>query len=195
MRKDFKGKISLKRFHTKHINFICDYWCNASPVYLKSLSIAPSKIPLRSDLKKMLLDQLNGTQTISILMIYYEKQLIGFVDIEYSSKIFHAHICNPNFRRKGIMTYIYPYACLLFCKELNIDKVVFKTPVTNIGANRIKEKLSMNIIQQAVSENPTVLNGTVINYYKLHKEEALELVDRESLYEFEKKLIQEALLH
>jgi len=57
--------------------------------------------------------------------------------------IFHAHLWEKSRRGCGIGMHTYPKACHIFFERFDLRRILFKTPVQNMGAIRVKEKLGI----------------------------------------------------
>jgi hypothetical protein len=106
------------------------------------------KLRSEADNKESMISLCNrSTDKMPNLVILYDNMPIGVnlfnQIIEGDSALFHAHIWNADFRKKGISSYTYPNASLIFMERFNLKKVIFKTPALNIGALRVKEKLGL----------------------------------------------------
>ena len=101
----------------------------------------------------------------------------GITDIKANeSAVMHAHIFDANFRRAGVCSFTYPRAALVFMDQFNLPKIVFKTPLQNVGAQRVKEKLGITCIGQELIENPNIIEGTMAKVYELGREQALGII-------------------
>jgi RimJ/RimL family protein N-acetyltransferase len=109
------------------------------------------------------------------LVITYDGQPIGMHSInplvEGDHGIFHAHIWDPKFRRRGLAMHSYPKACRVFVDRFNLKKIVFKTPVGNFGAIRVKEKLGIRELGEEVISFSIVKDGTLARVFELTRAE------------------------
>lgn len=105
--------------------------------------------------------------------------MVGFHSInsliEGDYGIFHAHLVRPDMRRKGLGPHTYPIACGIFMKRFQLKRILFKTPVQNTGAIRVKEKLRIRFIGQQLLEFGIVKAGKQARVYELTKDECVAL--------------------
>lgn len=117
-----------------------------------------------------------------ILVILYDDKPIGvnLVNqiVEGESALFHAHIWNPNFRRKGLSPFTYPHSSYVFMERFNLKKIIFKTPVLNIGALKVKEKLGLKSLGLTKLELPFFDKPVDANIFEWTREECLNVINR-----------------
>lgn len=176
-----ENKISLRTIKEEDIPFISDYWYSNSTEFWGSIFADRTKFPSQSEFTQRLKNQVCATSAdIRMFIICFENQPIGFFSLTHvvtnDSGILHAHLCDPKYRKMGIMTIAYPMACLKFCDTLHLNKIVFETPVGNLSANRIKEKLNLKPIKVVSPKSLLFVQGIMANYYELTKDEALKLI-------------------
>ncbi len=87
---------------------------------------------------------------LNALVITYEGVAIGFHTInpliEGDHGVFHAHIWDRDRRGHGVALSSYPQACGVFMERFNLKRILFKTPMQNRGAIRVKEKLGIRVV-------------------------------------------------
>lgn len=172
--------IRFRDYEPSDIDRICDYWFRSPKGFLGSIGIDQEKMFSESDIRNSMTKSFNSRiPDIELksegLVIEYKGEPIGthiINEIEFGLKgIFHAHIWKPEFRQIGIGTYTYPRACKIFFDRFQLQKIVFKTPVDNLGANLLKKKLGMKPIEKIKLCEGPVKDGTVANVYVLFSEE------------------------
>ncbi len=173
--------IRLRKIKLKDISYICDYWYRADESYWEERSIDSTKFSSEENFKLSLHGHISDSiEEKKLLILCYKKLAIGFfvlTDIfPGATGILHAHIWEEKLRGKGIMTVAYPMACLEFCKQLELHKILFETPVANIPANRIKEKLGIKPIKQVVARNKLLKPNTIASYYELERTSAEKMI-------------------
>lgn len=167
--------ISLRRICESDIALLMDYWFRSPPGFIESLGVDWKKMPQEDEMRKNLLEKINEDinrkdSKSTVLVITYDDKAVGFhsinplVENEYG--IFHAHIFNPELRRKGICPITYPKACKIFIERFNLQRILFKTPVQNIGAIRVKEKLGIRRIGEEVIGFGIIKDGTLAKVFE-----------------------------
>ena len=63
-------------------------------------------------------------------------------------------------------------------RKLNLKKIIFKTPIINIGANKVKEKLGIPKIGETLFESPILFAPLEANLYELDREMLKKLKEK-----------------
>jgi RimJ/RimL family protein N-acetyltransferase len=172
--------ISVRDMSENDIPLMLNYWFRSPPGFFEAMSVDPAKMPTESAMEKSLREKIteNGKLSSSksnALVIAYEGQSIGMHSInplvEGDHGIFHAHIWNPKFRRRGLGMHSYPKACRVFLDRFDLKKIAFKTPVGNSGAIRVKEKLGIREVGEEVISFSIVKDGTLARAFELTRAE------------------------
>ena len=168
--------ISLRDISEQDIPLVLNYWYRSPPGYIESMGVDPAKLPSETLMEKGLRDKCRQnlellTSKSSALVILYKGQPIGvhtlFPVTEGDSGIFHAHIWNPDLRRRGLAMHTYPMACQRFMRRFNLKRILFKTPAQNIGAIRVKQKLGIRQIGEEVIGFGIIEDGTLASVFEL----------------------------
>jgi RimJ/RimL family protein N-acetyltransferase len=175
-------KLSLRDLNESDISMIMDYWYRSPPGYIEAMGVDWAKVVTEPEYRETLAKkcQLNATlpeSKINAVVILYEGRPIGFHTInplvENDYGVFHAHVIDTSLRRQGIASHSYRMATRLFMKRFNLQKIIFKTPVQNSGANAVKAKIGIRLIGEEVVQNFNILkDGTRVKVYELTREEA-----------------------
>ena len=116
------------------------------------------------------------------LTITYKDKAIGSHTLspleEGDYGVFHAHIWKQEMRGKGIARITYPIACQIFMERFGLKRILFKTPIQNIAAIRVKERLGIRCIGEETIDFGIVRDGTRANVFELTRPEAERLVCR-----------------
>lgn len=67
----------------------------------------------------------------------------------------------------GIGLQFYPKACAIFMGRFNLSRILFKTPIQNIGALRVKEKLGIRCIGEEEIGFGRIKEGTRAKVFEL----------------------------
>ncbi len=102
-------KLNVREIMEADINFIADYWSNATPEYLLNMGVDLKKMPARSDFQTMLSNQikLDYEHKKSFALIWeVDGKPVGHSNVnpvEYGNQAFmHLHIWYPEYRGKGL---------------------------------------------------------------------------------------------
>jgi RimJ/RimL family protein N-acetyltransferase len=175
--------VSVRDLTEEDIPYILDYWFHSPPGFIESMGVDPSKLLPEPEFKKFLLEKIRANRELpasklNVQIILYEQRPIGFHTLgpleENESAVFHAHIWNPEYRRRGIGMFSYPAACRVFFKRFNLKRILFKTPLQNTGAIRVKEKLGIHCIGEETVVNLGILkDGTYTKVFELQRQEII----------------------
>lgn len=172
--------ISVRDFQEGDIPFVLNYWFHSPEGFVESMGANPQKMGSEDQMEKGLRNKVLQnrnikTSKLNALTITHNGKPIGVHVInplvENDHGIFHAHIWEPTMRRKGVGVYSYPQALKVFMDRFNLKKIVFKTPVQNTGALRVKEKLGIRCIGEEVIGFGIIKDGTVAKVFELRREE------------------------
>jgi RimJ/RimL family protein N-acetyltransferase len=172
--------ISIRDLSEKDIPLILNYWFHSPSGFVEAMGVDLNKLPKESQMEQYLKDTLAKNKELSAsklhaLVIEYGGEAVGFHTlnpiIENDYGIFHAHIIKPEMRSKGLAPYTYPMACKRFLKRFNLKRILFKTPIQNTGAIRVKEKLGIRFIGEELVDFGIIKAGTRARVYELTKEE------------------------
>jgi RimJ/RimL family protein N-acetyltransferase len=173
--------VSVRDLSEAEIPLVLDYWFRSPPGFIESLGADPSRLPPEAQFADTLRQRIRTNETLAAsklnaLAILYEGQSVGFHTLnpltEGDFGIFHAHIARPEFRRRGIAECSYPQACRVFLRRFDLRRTLFKTPVQNAGAIRVKEKLGLRCLGEELVDFGIIRPGTLAKLYELTREEA-----------------------
>ncbi len=142
------------------------------------------KMPLESEMKtnltnKILENKKLAESKLNAVMVCYDGKPVGMHSVnpmvEGDYGIFHEHILDRDFRGKGLAMQSYPKACRLFIERFNLKKIVFKTPVQNTGAIKVKEKLGIRLLGEEVVSFSIIKEGTLAKVFEWTREELKNL--------------------
>lgn len=175
-----QDKVSVRDLKESDISKILDYWHRSPNNFLENMGVDLNKMPSEFEMKKILLEKFqNITKDKSfkstVLIITYEDQAVGvhsLFPIEVGEHaVFHAHIFDENFRGKGIAQISYMKACKIFIERFSFKRILFKTPVRNIGAIKVKEKLGIRCIGEEEINFGFIKEGTKAKVFELRRED------------------------
>ncbi len=173
--------VSVRDFEIEDIPHVLKYWFHSPLGFIESMGVDLTKLPKELEMKENLTKRLHLNSTLKMsklnaLAILHKGQPIGFHTLvpfkEGEFGIFHAHIWQTALRQKGIGFYSYPKACKVFIERFNLQKILFKTPIQNIGAIKVKEKLGIRCIGEEVIGFDIIKDGTLGKVFELTREEA-----------------------
>lgn len=174
--------ISVRDLTFSDLPLILKYWFGSPPGFIESMGVDPKKMPTETEMESNLRKKISDNEKLpfsklNALVITYDQRPIGFHTInplvEGDFGVFHAHIWDSNFRRRGIAIHSYPKACRIFIERFNLEKVLFKTPVQNTGAIRVKEKLGIRTIGEEVIGFGIIRDGTKAKVFEINRSEVL----------------------
>lgn len=173
--------ISVRDLGEADIPIVLDYWFRSPPGFIESLGADPAKFPVEAAFADALRQRVQrnaslASSKLASLAILHEGEFIGFHNlnplVEGDHAVFHAHIARPEFRRRGVAEHSYPQACRVFLERFDLKRILFKTPVQNVGAIRVKEKLGIRFIGEELVDFGVLREGTLAKVFELTREEA-----------------------
>lgn len=178
------NSVSVRDLSEEDIPFVLDYWFRSPPGFIESLGVDPAKLPEEAPFAEAMRGRVReshgaaGTK-MPMLTILHEDRPVGMHTlnplVEGDHAIFHAHVWSPEMRGRGIAELSYPLACRLFLERFDLKRILFKTPVQNQGALRVKEKLGIRFIGEEIFDHAILKAGTLGRVYELTREEAERL--------------------
>jgi len=154
--------VSVRDFQASDIQKQLDYWYRSPAGYLESIGVDPARLPSESEMAANLA-KVCGKSEIPAVTILVNQCAIGVhlvaPVVRGESAVFHAHIWDASWRGKGVATRSYPLACEIFFKRFQLKRIDFKTPLQNIGAIRVKEKLGILVVGEEELATPIGRSG------------------------------------
>jgi RimJ/RimL family protein N-acetyltransferase len=173
--------VSVRDLSEADIPFVLEYWFRSPPGFIESLGADPTKLPAEAQFadslrQRVLLNAGLDRSRLTSLAVLHEGQFVGFHNlsplVEGDFGVFHAHISQPEFRRRGVAECSYPQACRVFLQRFDLKRILFKTPAQNAGAIRVKEKLGIRFIGEELVDFGIIRPGTLAKVYELTRAEA-----------------------
>jgi RimJ/RimL family protein N-acetyltransferase len=179
--------IRVRDFSEDDMSQLIDYWYHSPRGFIEAIGIDPKKLLPEREFEKLVLDECRSNSLLTaskshLLTITYKDKAIGghtlFPLVEGDHGVFHAHIWKAEMRGKGIAKITYPKACLIFMDRFNLNRILFKTPIQNIGAIRVKEQLRIRYIGEEIISFGVIRDGTRAKVFELTRPEAERLICR-----------------
>ena len=173
--------VSVRDLSEEDVPFVLDYWFRSPPGFIESLGADPGKLPPEPVFADTLRERIRRNRELAIsklntLAILHDGAFVGLHNlnplVEGQSGVFHAHVVRPEYRRRGIAEISYPQACRLFLARFDLERILFKTPVQNLGAIRVKEKLGIRFLGEETVDFGIIRTGTRARVYELTRAEA-----------------------
>ncbi|MBC7692839.1 MAG: GNAT family N-acetyltransferase [Methylotenera sp.] len=168
--------ISVRDLSEQDVPLMLDYWYRSPPGFVERMGVDLSKLPTEAEMARGTLQNITdncllSTSKLHALAITCDGRTVGvhtlFPLIEGDHGIFHAHVWNPTFRNRGLGLRSYPKACQVFFERFDLKRILFKTPVQNIGAIRVKEKLGIPCIGEELIDFGIIRAGTRAKVFEL----------------------------
>lgn len=174
--------IKVREIELKDIDLIADYWLKSDSDFLVSMGVDLNNLPTRSDLNKMLTDQINtsitGKKSFALIWELDEKQ-IGHSNvngIEYGKQAtMHLHLWKSDNRKKGIGTELVKKSLPFYFERLEIKKLICEPYTLNPAPNKTLEKVGFEFVKK-YKTIPGPLNfEQEVNRWELTKEKYKKL--------------------
>ncbi len=176
--------VAVRDFYEADVSPLVNYWYRSPQGFIETMGIDHEKLFPETQFRKLMLDTceantLLAVSKLPVLTITYKGKAIGSHAmsplVEGDHGVFHAHIWNPEMRGKGIGRITYPKACLIFMNRFDLKRILFKTPIRNIAAVRVKEDLDIRCIGEEIIDFGIIRDGTRAKVFELTRPEAERL--------------------
>lgn len=177
--------INIQDFSFDDIDLHLNYWYRSPPDFMKSLKIDINKLPSERIMREILEEHVNnvkdGIKKSHILSIKHINKTIGVHELTHltinNSAIMHAHIWNSDYRGIGIGPISYLLAMKVFFLRFNLKEIRFETPLHNISARKIKEKLGILESGFSTIDMPMLIEQQPTISYIVHSDD-LEKIEK-----------------
>jgi RimJ/RimL family protein N-acetyltransferase len=172
--------ISVRDLSVEDVPSIVNYWFHSPPGFIEGMGVDLAKLPSEAEMLKSLIQKCQDNallpdSKINAVVILKDGEPVGFHTLfpiaEGDHGIFHAHIWNPEMRGQGIALNSYLLAAKVFMKRFNLNRILYKTPLQNVGSIRVKEKLGIRSIGEEIIGFGIIKEGTRSKVFELTKEE------------------------
>lgn len=177
MKPTFKD-IQVREFKHSDIELILEYRQKTPVEFWRSIGVNHLNMLSTEQFKQKYEGILNNDQNLDrflLCIITYKNNPIGMHSISHhiaeKEGIMHAHIWLPELRGRGFGVFSYPKAMQFFMNNLNLNKIVFKTPKINISANRIKEKLGIKCLGEVLFDHAILIKPLESFLYEVDKKD------------------------
>lgn len=169
------------------ISLLIDYWYHSPSGFIEAMGIDPNKLLPEHEFRKSMINKCRANSLLAasksrFLTITYKDKAIGSHTlsplVEGDHGVFHAHIWKAELRGKGIARITYLKACLIFMDRFNLKRILFKTPIQNVGAIRVKEELGIRYIGEEIINIGVIRDGTRAKVFELTRPEKERLISR-----------------
>lgn len=175
--------VEIRNIQLADVPQMTKYWYESPPGFIESLGVDPKKMKTPDDFRAFMEDRCKAPENKRTgLVILFEGQPVGqhsvnpLVEGDYG--IFHAHIWDDQFRRRGIGLKSYVLASKLFMDRFDLKRMLYKTPRQNIASIRVKEKLGMRFIGEEAIGFGIVKEGTIAKVYEATRDEITHLYQK-----------------
>jgi hypothetical protein len=182
---NFIQRVKIRDMESKDILPFKNYWYRSPEDFIRRMGVDPDKMLPESEFENSLNNVIakNTTNIVSkleFLTIELDGHPVGTHSvgdlIEGETAIFHAHLWKPEARGIGLCTYTYPRAAEIFMNRFKLQNLLFKTPIVNKAANRIKEKLGIAASGEEVLDYSFMFPGTIARVYSLSRSDLASLL-------------------
>lgn len=163
-----------------------EYWHGASDTALEQLGVDRKRLYPRAKMREALLRdiEINGRLQMSKavrLAVVYQGLFAGVHELTElqvgEQAVMHAHFLRT-FRGRGIGTVAYVAAMDVFFDRFQLERIVFKTPICNRAANRVKEKLGLVPSGRDQLDLPFLRKSLEVQTYYVYRNDMLGLTGR-----------------
>ena len=172
----FKSQgIELREFQPIDIEPLLNYWHKSDSHQHAFIGVEMSKLSSEEVMRAALMREASlKPDQQSYVTILFQGTAVGVYLInqikQKESAVFHAHLWDQNSRGKGVGTKTYSIACEIFLKRFQLQRIIFRSPVQNKAAIRIKEKLGYIYIGEEIAcQHGIIKDGTRLRVYQYLK--------------------------
>lgn len=180
--------VTVRDLAANDVPRVLDYWFRSPPGAVAAMGADPHKMPTEEALASSLRQKLDDEAVrrsaglpsqLNALVVCVDGVGVGFHTINPlvpgKDGVFHAHVWDRGLRGRGIGRQSYPLACRVFVERFDLQRVLFKTPVQNVAAIRVKERLGIRCLGDEVIGFGLIKDGTRARVFELTRDEALRL--------------------
>ncbi len=142
------NSIILVKFTDKAIDQYIEYWSDENNEFLDRMGVNREVFKYPAILKSKIKYMISNNLDISMSPVSYQGTIIGYIqltDIEKEkSGVMHVSIWNKDHRGKGLGKALYIRGMQHFFKKYSLEEIIFKTPVVNVPANKLKHRLGLH---------------------------------------------------
>ncbi|WP_394827826.1 GNAT family N-acetyltransferase [Pendulispora albinea] len=165
------------------IDSILAYWYDSPVDYLRSIGVAPEKLPSKRKMREMLALKLGQPHVPpTILVVAAKGERVGVHELTHIepgvSAVMHAHIWKAEHRGRGIGAVSYVKAMERFFDAHGFSRILFETPTANAGANRIKQILGIAPRGEGSLYLPIMVRPLATTRYAVERSELPAIVGR-----------------
>lgn len=172
--------VTITDITEQEVPTIMNYWFHSPPGFVEGMGVDFSRMPTEDQMRQMLLEKIRNDRDLpktkmGVVIVRYEGKSVGmhtlFPIVEGDHAVFHAHNWTPELRGKGIGMISYPLACRKFIERFDLKRFVFKTPLQNTAAIRVKEKLGIRVTGEETVDFGIIKAGTRAKTFEWTREE------------------------
>lgn len=168
--------LSVRELEEKDIPLIADYWFGASPEYLESMGVDPSKLPDRQQFESILRTQLNlpyPEKKAFALIWKIDGKPIGHCNVNpllYGDYAYmHLHIWNHHVRKQGYGIELVKRSLPFFFDKLQLKKLFCEPYALNPAPNKLLEKIGFSFIKQHITNPGSITFEQSCNLWEITK--------------------------
>jgi len=169
--------ISVREMKIIDIDLIADYWLKSDSAFLRSMGADFNKLPTRTELRKMLAEQINlpiKDKKSYALIWELDKKQIGHSNVNKiiygENATMHLHLWWSDNRKKGIGTELVKKSLPYFFKKLKLKKLVCEPYALNPAPNKTLEKVGFDFVKRYKTIPGTINFEQEVNRWELTKE-------------------------
>lgn len=167
----------VKEIERKDIASIINYWTTASADYLQSMGADINKIPVKAELEKMLVAQIQAPmkekKSYCIIWLADDKP-IGHSNVNKiifgEEAYMHLHLWNSEYRKKGRGQALVKLTLPYFFENLKLKKIYCEPYSLNPSPNRTLEKVGFKFVKQYVTIPGSLNFEQQVNLWEMTKE-------------------------
>lgn len=169
--------ISVREIKVIDIELLADYWLKSDSEFLKSMGADKDKLPTRTQLVKMLTQQISlpiKDKSSYALIWELDGKQIGHTNVNniiYGNEAtMHLHLWKSDNRKRGIGTKLVKKSLLYYFKNLKLNKLICEPYALNPAPNKTLEKAGFEFVKRYRTIPGTLNFEQEVNRWELTKE-------------------------
>ena len=173
-----ESDVQLRDLQLEDISSIMDYWYRSPLVEIEAMGVDRSKMIPEEEFRNYFVEKVESNcqkpdSQMTHLIVEVNGHPIGYHSLSpcavNEEGTFHSHFWDKNYIGIGVGSISYKKACDIYLERFNLKKIIFKTPIKNIAATRIKEKLNIKKVGEGVLDGSVYFEDTYVNIFEIYK--------------------------
>ena len=138
--------VSFRDLVHSDLSRIADYWWTADPAFLERMGVDRSRFGSHKAIMARFEPAIpsgDPEQAKLAFAIDLDGEMVGYTNLNRynpTENYSHWHIIDPQWRKSGLSTLLYPYRLQTYFTRAPIDRLIHQTRPENVGVNRLLDR-------------------------------------------------------